>query len=381
MMLRRSYILLISLLLSAAGFAQSNCVRQAYEEFQNKEFLKAAELIDECVAGEGANDAQAWHIRGFIYKDIYKEIDGFDVNSTARGEAVTSFAKSMELDESDEFKDANVQSIKYLATMMYNDCVNYLKIDSDDISEELYNLHKETLKLIEPNIDFRAKDIEYYNALASIFDQQYDKDHTQKQYLWRTLEIYQHVLSLDSNDYGANYNTGILYYNEGVEIIKNFDPEMRIDSLIWWQDSTAQLFRLAKPFMLKAYSLNENRLEVPHGLSGIEYSLGNDEASAHWKEVEDKLKNNVELSADETSAFYGELKPIFEEWLTTIVNNHPDVASDKQGEYLDALTKMMNDEVDAMSAKGDILRFRDKFIIKEDLKVKLFEELERLIAG
>ena len=78
--------------------------------------------------------------------------------------------------------------------------------------------------------------------------------------MWKTLEIYEKVRLLDSNDYGANYNTGILYYNEGVEIIKNFNPEMPLDSLLWWQDSTARLFQIAEPYMHKAYLLNENRV-------------------------------------------------------------------------------------------------------------------------
>lgn len=381
MMLKNTYILLTCLLLSTVAAAQPNCTRKAYEAYQNKEFEQAAELIDECIAtDEGANDAQTWHIRGFIYKDIYKEVDNLDYNSEARGLAVESFAKSLELDESGDFKDANIQSIKYLATMMYNDCVNTLSIDSYETSEMLYHLHKETLLIIQPDIEFRTKDIEYYNALASIFDQQYDKDHTNKDYLWKTLEIYKYVLSLDPNDYGANYNSGILYYNEGVEIIKNFDPEMRIDSLLWWQDSTAQLFRIAEPFMLKAYSLNENRIETPHGLSGIYYSLGEDSLSTHYKLIEEKLKNNPELTLEEKEEYYDLLIDDISLWLNEVMVQHPAVTPEKAEDYLQSLNTYLNDAVETERGKGSTLYFRDKFTYKQELKQTLVDELERLIT-
>ena len=72
----------------------------------------------------------------------------------------------MELDDSDEFKDANVQSIKFLATMMYNDCVITLNIDTYDESEQLYEKHKGVLMIIEPELDTRTKDIEYYECIS-----------------------------------------------------------------------------------------------------------------------------------------------------------------------------------------------------------------------
>ena len=99
------------------------------------------------------------------------------------------------------------------------------------------------------------------------------------------------MLVIDTNNAGANYNLGILYYNEAADIINNMDYDMDIMRLNEVQDYCIEIFLSSLPFMKKSYDLGYKRKETLVGLSNIYYGLNDMEKSEFYKkELEDMEK-------------------------------------------------------------------------------------------
>jgi tetratricopeptide (TPR) repeat protein len=279
------YILLLMIFLPFMVIAQPQLTIDAYNAFQNQNLVEAKTLIDKAVLNsDGKNDAMTWHIKGFVYKELYNLNDKKVRTSENREIAIDAFTQSMELDSKKEFLDNNQKSIRYLASSYYNDAVLVIR-DTDPKtikdSEILYNKFKETTKLIEASPDFKERDISYFKALATANRKIYETNREDnKQFLMNALSNYNYVLSLDPNDYGANYNMAINLYNEGAHNIEHLDNEAQIPAIVKVQAVSIELFKEALPYMLKAHELNPDREETLKGLRGIYLSL-NDENEAN----------------------------------------------------------------------------------------------------
>lgn len=267
---------------------------EAYNSYKAGDLSNAKNYIDQAVQTPGGeNDALTWHIRGFIYKDLFsgdKTNKSQEVQSS-RETAVESLKKSIQLDSKKAYYDNNYKAIKYLATSYYNDAVliqRELNMNTIDQSLDDYLKYKETIKIIEPNADFSQKDVEFYKALATCNRKIYEVDPDNRmEYLNKALRYYAIVRKIDPNDYGANYNPAVNIYNLGASKIDNMDPETSLDTLISIQASSVKNFENALPFMLKAYQLNPDRIETLKGLRGIYLSLSD---NVNAKFYEDRLK-------------------------------------------------------------------------------------------
>jgi tetratricopeptide (TPR) repeat protein len=96
---------------------------------------------------------------------------------------------------------------------------------------------------------------------------------------------------MDPNNISANYNLGIIYYNEGVEIVNNMDYSLDLFELNAVQDKIIELFKESLPYMTKAYELNPKRRETLIGLQGIYFSLNDIEKSEAFKQELEALDN------------------------------------------------------------------------------------------
>jgi tetratricopeptide (TPR) repeat protein len=107
-------------------------------------------------------------------------------------------------------------------------------------------------------------------------------------YLDKAQKVYEEVLELDSNNVSANYNIGIIFYNQGVEIVNNMDYSLDLEQLNNVQDRIIELFKKSLPYMKKAYDLNPKRKETLIGLQGIYFSLNDiPKSEAYKKELEE----------------------------------------------------------------------------------------------
>ncbi|TVR39314.1 MAG: hypothetical protein EA392_06850 [Cryomorphaceae bacterium] len=289
-------LIFFSTLLSAALLtaplvqAQPATTIQAYEAYQQKDYARAASLIDAAVVSEeGKEEAMSWHIRGFVYKDLFNEAKNDALRHSHREKAIESYKRSMELDAGNAYEENNLKSLRYLASSLYNDAVVVMReLDPKTIhrSEELYAAYKDLQRAIEPSFNFEERDITYFKALATSNRKIYEQDRNKhKEFLFKALDNYKVVLEIDPENYGANYNTAINLYNEGAYGIEQIDAEAQIPTIVKVQAESVELFREALPFMLKAHELDPKRRETLIALRGIYLSLNNNEEANKYREM------------------------------------------------------------------------------------------------
>ena len=280
-------------MLSVFANAQIDKVSAAISLLQKGNLDSAKTIIDLAVADtEIVNDGQAWYIRGFIYKSIYNAREKTNIKSPLRLEALNSFKRSLFIDISLANVVENKKNIKYLAATLYNDVkasldsVNYL------IAIDNFEKFKTYSKLIDTSQEtIKQNDIKFLLALASVYTQIYENDRKGKsEFLNLAKATYYKVLILESNNISANYNMGILFYNQAVQLINQSDYDIDIVALNDIQDNSVKLFKESLPFMEKAYQLDPKRREILLGLSGVHFSLNEKEKSDYYKQKLQELE-------------------------------------------------------------------------------------------
>ncbi|MGZ4049564.1 MAG: tetratricopeptide repeat protein [Bacteroidia bacterium] len=289
---KRTIIFALLLLSAVVSKAQQSRVTAAYTFLQQGNLDSAKAIIDIAVKNpETQKDGQAWYIRGFIYKSIYNKNEKSNKQSATRLEALNSFKTSLSLDTASENVRENVKNVKYLATTLYNDAAASLDSIDYKIAIEDFEKFKEYYLLVDPSQEnFKQKDIDFSLAIASQYTKIFESNRKGKaDFLNLAKAAYNKVLSLDPNNISANYNMGILYYNQAVNLINQSDFDLDIVALNDVQDNSINLFKESLPFMEKAYSLDPNRRETLLGLSGIYFSLNEKEKSDEFKQKLEKI--------------------------------------------------------------------------------------------
>lgn len=274
--------------------AQLDPVSLALRAYQNGDLQKAQELIDVAVGDENYNAlSKTWYFRGYIYKDLYKADRNSPAGHDQRFAAIESFEKTIDLDEPKEFVTDCHQSLKYLASTLYNDAAVALDTNNFDVAQRYYDRYKEVSRITNPTIDYTARDIEFKLYKASkysiLFDDPANAERVEE-LSSNIVQLYEEVLVLDSNNISANYNLGIHYYNQGVNIIDNMDYELPFEELFAIQEKVMELFSKALPYMLKAYELDSTRKATLQGLSGIYFGLNDIEKSEYYQKELEKLE-------------------------------------------------------------------------------------------
>jgi tetratricopeptide (TPR) repeat protein len=292
--LKRTICCCLLLILSAGIYAQQSKVSAAYAFFQSDQLDSALVNINAAVNHpETASDVQAWYLRGFIYKSVYNKQEKTNKLSPARLEALSSFKKSISLDPSaQENIQECVKNVKYLATTLYNDAA--ASLDSVDYKIAIGNFEKfkEYYPLVDPSkANIQQREIEFTLAIATVYTRVFEGDRKGKtEFLKMAKDAYNKVLEMDPNNIGANYNMGILYYNQAVNLINQSDYDLDIVALNDIQDNSINLFKESLPFMEKAYELDPKRRETLLGLSGIYFSLNEFEKSNMYKQKLEEIE-------------------------------------------------------------------------------------------
>lgn len=279
----------LMMLFSSFIFGQRDKLTKALRYYQAGSLDTARMLIDSASMNpETAKEASTWYYRGYIYKDLYNQRQKADKQSPYRLEAVRSFMKQTELDTGKTLKDNVLKNINYVATTIYNDAATSINISEYPIAITNFDKYKEIIRKIDSTRKFNDLEIQLHSALGSIYMQIYENDREKnKAFFDKSRNSFLFVIELDSNNYTANYNMGILYYNEAVNIIKALDYDLDLITLELIQEETVELFKKALPYMLKARDLNPKRKETLIGLSGIYFSLNELEKS---EQIENEIK-------------------------------------------------------------------------------------------
>lgn len=295
------------MLLLGAGFnafAQKDSVTKAALILQDQNIAEdvrvkqALEIIDKAITHpECANDGYSWYVRGFIYKEWYKTFESQNKKSKTRLDAITFLKKGKDLLITDtsstamEYKDAIKKTLKYLGSKLWNDASSSLDATNYSIALEDYEKFKECFLAAEPTYNLKPREIDFKNALASVYEKIFRSDlKANLEFFGKTEELYKQVIVLDTNNRSANYNLAMLYYNYGVDIINNMSVESDIIVIENIQEEAKALFKKALPYALKSYALDPKRKEVLISLQGIYFSLYEFEKSDEFKAKLEKLE-------------------------------------------------------------------------------------------
>lgn len=288
----RFYIVVLMFVLPALGFAQFSKVQLAYEQIMAGKLDSAKLNIDEAALHpDTKNDYNLHLVKGYVYKEIYKQRESNDINSQARKIAVESYLKALSYPESEANKSELLQNVKFIASKFYNDAVRLYK-DTGMIKFALDNFDefKNVSRKIDPSFDSRSYDVKFFLSLATTYLEAYEAtlnklyNDLEKVYLLKVLDI-------EPNNTQANKNLGVHYYNLGVEVIKKMDYDVPLEELSNYQDASIKYARQAEPFMLKAHNLNSEDRTVIEGLQGIYHLLNDTEKQSVYKKKLEALNN------------------------------------------------------------------------------------------
>jgi len=276
---------LLLLLATLNGFAQMSKVEKAMELYGAKKLDSAKVVIDETIQNPESNkDYQAWMVRGFVYKELYKINETKNPASPLRDSAAVSLVQSLQLDvdSKNPQKDKVIQSLKYIASTYHNDINRTL--DTVGYKQALINAdkHKVIMKLIDPAFDERKYSYDVYSTIGSMFEKGYEQK-TSKSLLDMAKTYLLKAYELNSNTDFINKNLGVLYYNQAVDIIKKMDYDVPLDQLPVYQDQSIKLGQQSLPYLLKANQINPNDKSVIEGLAGIYYLLNDTEKYNEYK--------------------------------------------------------------------------------------------------
>lgn len=294
MIIRILFLALGSLLAFAPVCAQpgSSKTQEAVRRYQEGDLMAARTSILEALQSPiEQTDPFTWYVKGFLFKEIYKQIDKGDPRSESREIAVQAILQSMDLDASGRQAEDNQKALSFLAISYYNDAVmltRNLGPGSLDEPERYYNRYKELNSVVNPEKDYRLQDAEFYKNMARACRIIYDRAPLENLvYFDLIVRYYQQALEAVPTDFQANYNTAVSYYNLGVHKIRQIDHNTEIFELIAIQEDCVELFKKALPFMLSAHELEPEHEKTLKGLMAIYRSLSdNTEAQAYQNQLE-----------------------------------------------------------------------------------------------
>jgi len=275
--LRFLFFLLLILICSPVVNAQSSTIHyDAALNYMQKNNVDSAKIeIDLHMQNVDVHlDPENWYLEGFIYKELYKKYENENFNSPYRAKSLNSFKKSLKFDTVIARTKTTKELIRYLAGRFYNDAV--LTLDSMNYLTSIlcYEQYRDAALILDSILDIKKKDIEFNLALGTIYVEMYNSDKIKNlQFFNLTRDTYMKILNWDPNNYTANYDLGLLYWNKGVHLMNNIDYELNLDSVMQVQNYSVSIFKESLPFAQKAYEMEPKREETLIVLSGIFYSL------------------------------------------------------------------------------------------------------------
>ncbi|HRH39334.1 MAG TPA: hypothetical protein PK760_13370 [Flavobacteriales bacterium] len=285
----RNAIAVLGIALSIGVFGQDPFV-EALRTYQASDLTSARKFIDEAVlAPAHAEDPEAWLLRGFVYKDIFKASKDPVEADRARDDALNSLFRCIRFDKDSTYRDNAEQAYDFLAKSCYNEAAGALNQGDDVRALILFDKFEEAVTRLNAKADMRNRDLEFRNALGTLYTKRFNEDRTQLEWFDKATKTYKEVLKLDSVNYGANYNLATLYYNLGVYRIRAMQVEVDILTMQQIQQVARDLFQQALPYMLKAHEMNPSRKETLLGLEGIYYSLQDEVNSEKFRKLFEML--------------------------------------------------------------------------------------------
>lgn len=288
-MLRSKIIGVLVLFVQVAGYGQDPLV-EALRHYQAGELAQARAQVDMAVVTPAhAEDPEAWLLRGFVYKDLFKAAALPDSGETVRDEALNSLYNCLALDKDSTYRANATQAYEYLTRSCFNDAAKALNEMQEARAIRLFAKYKQAVLRVDPKAEIQTREVEFTNALGTVYTKRFNQDRNALGWFEKAVAAYRQVLAMDPENYGANYNLATLFYNRGVYNIRNIGAEDEIPTILQIQEASREFFQEALPYMLKAHDMNPSRRETLLGLEGIYYSLQDQESSDKFRRLFEEL--------------------------------------------------------------------------------------------
>ncbi|MCI5057487.1 MAG: hypothetical protein MRY83_15330, partial [Flavobacteriales bacterium] len=219
-------ISVILVFFASFSFGQNKSANIALSYYKKEHWDSARYFIDLALKEESPNVKPInYYYAGFIYKELYNNSEERkNKESEIRLTAIDYLFKYLEKDSAQKTGESVRKSLKYLITTVYNDAVTSINPDEYKTAIKLFDIYKREIVKLEPETDLKAIDVQFNQVLAQVFNTKYEADRkSHGPYFNKVRETYEYIISIEPNNLSANYNMGILYYNEAVHRIKDLD--------------------------------------------------------------------------------------------------------------------------------------------------------------
>jgi hypothetical protein len=277
------------------GFAQADRLNRATSLYQQKNIEAAQVAIDSVILHpETKNESLSWTTRAFIYFEVYKKSDKQKLNSALRDTIVSSVKRSNSLNADADIKSNNNKLLISLSTHYYNIAKTLLQDSLNDAgSATAYNKCKELYLIAKPDTNFVARDIEYYVAVGSVFSNIFNNDNSNTKAHEIAKVAHLKVFDLQPDNIPANMNMGLMYLNQGINLVKSLDYGADITQIDAIQENIIKYAKQSEAFILKVYKKDSKNPKAVQALYYI-YRMLND--AAKQEEFAKKAKElNIKL--------------------------------------------------------------------------------------
>ena len=270
-------------------------VAEASELCADKKFDEALAKIDEGFKSNDLNsDPNAWFVKGFILKELYKQKEANQRQSNYRYRSVAALTKAREFDSNLEYASNIDAALQFVAFTYFNDALlRSAEMDSESENEPI-DLFKKFEELYKGS-DTELKDLklEFNSKMAEGHYRNWIKNTEDNHHYTLCLEYYAKVLALDSRNCTANLNLAIVNYNQGVYMIRKIGAQTDMMDLISIQDESVKKFKAAIPYAQQAFASCAASPTNYKVLMFVNRALGReDEFLRLKKESEKKFKTN-----------------------------------------------------------------------------------------
>jgi len=287
------FIFFIPMISSGQG---KYCIYQfkALKAYDDKDYLVAKAYMDSALVTcfDIKENAYTWHVLGFIYYDIYKNIDQKSSTSLAREKTIEVIRKSIELDTISEFERTNKKVLINLAISYWNNSVTHLDTINYEKAISFYNSYTELYSFANPEYRLEQSEIIFSQALAKIYEKKFENTLSKNEdYFNSAVKLHKKVLSLDSLNYESNMALGKLYYNLGVVYIFTLEDDIDMFKFIEAQDKAVDNFKISLPYLKTAYQIQPNDKETITGIAGVYHQLHEKEKFMTYMNLLEDIKS------------------------------------------------------------------------------------------
>lgn len=232
------------------------------------------------------DDFISWTLRSFIYFDIYKRTEKNKLNSDLRDTIISSILKSNSLNPDETYAGNNKKLLQNIGAGYFNLAKKMLE---DSVNEEksliAFNRYKGIYKILEPDNNFKQKDIEYNLTIGSIFSEFFIKDNNNTKAQNTAKVALLKVIELDPGNESANINLGLMYYNQAVNLSKELDYGADFTQIDFIQENMIKLAKQSEQFIFKVYSKNNKNVRSVEALFYLYRMLLDEPKSDEFKKI------------------------------------------------------------------------------------------------